>query len=613
MTALDDDEIRLLRISKPEGTATLHYSTKQKLRISDFLGKEPCSYIAVSYVWGTDRVSLHCDEQDVVVPKSLAEALSAIYEHYTDILVWTDCLCIDQDDANEKSRQVSLMGSIYSMAGEVVIWLGADLENICEGLTEVVIWSDTTTELMFLTSDSERRRSLLRQIAALPWFYRAWCYQEIRLAAHATVVFESKSMPWLTFIKAINCLLELEPNFSSVAVRSKPRTLSRFVHKDEDRFFASLNELYTSKPLDLSSSLLLTWYRESTEQCDKVYSVLSTVHVPPQDNGKIPIDYGIEWNALCIKTARYCINTSFRITNQKSPGLKILRIAGMIERWKHPSNGFWDCNEAFTLLRQPSWAPDWWRPPQRSRSHRSLEYDERGVFSALDFCCSKISPRQDLDDDSPFLSLKGVLLGIVQVDSVLGRTQVHSPPRCAGTGYGSLTSSGDENQGLQPMHISQVDMSSFSRAVASHMDGSCSCALFRQQAHLSTYQHPDAVHGVPAERFDSGFSFSVHDFARPPDETETTYPAQVLAASVESGDWLVLLEGGGMPFLLRSLRNSSGRLSQVHELAGLAHANRLLSHDAGMFVLVGEASMCWDKLWPCQWEIYCRQENFVII
>ncbi|ORX98819.1 heterokaryon incompatibility, partial [Clohesyomyces aquaticus] len=41
-------------------------------------------------------------------------------------LVWADQVCINQDDEEEKSHQVQLVGVIYSKASTVVSWLGAD-------------------------------------------------------------------------------------------------------------------------------------------------------------------------------------------------------------------------------------------------------------------------------------------------------------------------------------------------------------------------------------------------------------------------------------------------------------------------------------------------------
>ena len=44
----------------------------------------------------------------------------------TDLVLWVDALCINQLDTTERSRQVALMGQIYSECAQVLIWLGCD-------------------------------------------------------------------------------------------------------------------------------------------------------------------------------------------------------------------------------------------------------------------------------------------------------------------------------------------------------------------------------------------------------------------------------------------------------------------------------------------------------
>lgn len=40
--------------------------------------------------------------------------------------LWVDALCINQQDPQEKTHQVQLMGKIYSLAESVLVWLGPD-------------------------------------------------------------------------------------------------------------------------------------------------------------------------------------------------------------------------------------------------------------------------------------------------------------------------------------------------------------------------------------------------------------------------------------------------------------------------------------------------------
>ena len=58
------------------------------------------------------------------IGSSLAAALRHLRQKYGRITIWTDALCINQMDNDEKSWQVPLMKSIYSEAKEVHAWLG---------------------------------------------------------------------------------------------------------------------------------------------------------------------------------------------------------------------------------------------------------------------------------------------------------------------------------------------------------------------------------------------------------------------------------------------------------------------------------------------------------
>ena len=44
--------------------------------------------------------------------------------------LWVDALCINQDDQEERARQIAMMGDIYSHAANVIVWLGEADEHI---------------------------------------------------------------------------------------------------------------------------------------------------------------------------------------------------------------------------------------------------------------------------------------------------------------------------------------------------------------------------------------------------------------------------------------------------------------------------------------------------
>ncbi|KAF2263650.1 hypothetical protein CC78DRAFT_267730 [Lojkania enalia] len=85
-------------------------------------------YTALSYVWGdpAKAYSVLINGKDVEVTVSLYFALRRIRAHNVGqpILLWTDALCVDQENLNERNGQVQIMGSIYSKCQVVIVWLG---------------------------------------------------------------------------------------------------------------------------------------------------------------------------------------------------------------------------------------------------------------------------------------------------------------------------------------------------------------------------------------------------------------------------------------------------------------------------------------------------------
>jgi hypothetical protein len=73
-------------------------------------------YSALSYCWGdaNDRVNITVNGQNISVTKTLENALRRIRNVNQNTVVWADAICINQQDAAEKSVQVGMMGDIYS-------------------------------------------------------------------------------------------------------------------------------------------------------------------------------------------------------------------------------------------------------------------------------------------------------------------------------------------------------------------------------------------------------------------------------------------------------------------------------------------------------------------
>ncbi|KAJ4251398.1 hypothetical protein NW762_011380 [Fusarium torreyae] len=94
--------------------------------------EDPPPYTALSYVWGLGRKSQsiwvpnanHDGGANIPITESLETALRHFRKPDKVITLWIDQICINQADSREKGQQVAMMGSIYSAAKQVLVWLG---------------------------------------------------------------------------------------------------------------------------------------------------------------------------------------------------------------------------------------------------------------------------------------------------------------------------------------------------------------------------------------------------------------------------------------------------------------------------------------------------------
>ena len=93
-------------------------------------------YDALSYTWGSpkDPVTAYIPDCDVSqhhrmkfpIGQNLACALRHLRHPDRPRSIWIDAICINQNDIEERNAQVKRMGLIYSLAQQVVIWLGPE-------------------------------------------------------------------------------------------------------------------------------------------------------------------------------------------------------------------------------------------------------------------------------------------------------------------------------------------------------------------------------------------------------------------------------------------------------------------------------------------------------
>ena len=188
---LHDDEIRMLNVHTGSGDESLICTLETTSRV------DSRPYNALSYVWGdqTEQKPLLINDSEAYIGRSLYDALINLRRRDTSLRIWVDAVCINQNDLEERSRQVQRMGDVYAAAKEVFIWLGKarglsrTLEDVREWMAHATLPRPGDKLAARLTPDQRRSKMpALWDLLSRPWFGRLWVLQEAVLARKAPLI-----------------------------------------------------------------------------------------------------------------------------------------------------------------------------------------------------------------------------------------------------------------------------------------------------------------------------------------------------------------------------------------------------------------------------------------
>ncbi|KAH6425708.1 hypothetical protein HBI14_064490 [Parastagonospora nodorum] len=133
--------------------------------------------------------TIFCDGRRITIGENLYNALLHLRKSRPGDY-WIDTICIYQEDANEQSGQVQMMGRIYHSASEVVVWLGDVPVLLDEGVQKLshrlATYSGSPAS-RFSGEDLGRIDTWIIRLAMVwlltrRWFRRLWVVQESCLA-----------------------------------------------------------------------------------------------------------------------------------------------------------------------------------------------------------------------------------------------------------------------------------------------------------------------------------------------------------------------------------------------------------------------------------------------
>ena len=196
---LRDAHVRLVHLNVGTRNDALSVQVQENVEL-----ETASVYEALSYTWGDSKkeCSISCGSESIAITANLAAALVQLRTADKPRALWIDQICINQDDVDERNKQVALMRKIYSKAENVVIWLGEEGPDDEMAFRFVPVLLSHLPPLSASHGGVARQGLVARQalpivgspawialsrIFSRPYFRRSWIIQDVALARHAVV------------------------------------------------------------------------------------------------------------------------------------------------------------------------------------------------------------------------------------------------------------------------------------------------------------------------------------------------------------------------------------------------------------------------------------------
>lgn len=265
-------------------------------------------YEALSYCWGDPRergvlsVRVAGDTWEFSATSALMGALRRLRRKGTRRTLWVDAVCINQDDLGERANQVGLMRDIYTKASSVVVWVGDGDEKTSRTIATIEAIQaryeaggasaggpDDCSEKDIHYPIRERHEATHSFIESWSlfersWFRRTWVVQEVFNARSATVYCGRDVLPWESVLRVQRCM-NLQGMMSNLAHKAFMPPLL------EDIFKAKVEGLSGMPILDV---LIKGLDLDATDPRDKIFAMLQfgreTCQLN-QRNADLAVDY----------------------------------------------------------------------------------------------------------------------------------------------------------------------------------------------------------------------------------------------------------------------------------------------------------------------------------
>ncbi|UNI19424.1 hypothetical protein JDV02_005608 [Purpureocillium takamizusanense] len=265
---------------------------------------DTCEYEALSYCWGkkNEHAIIRLGEEPFKVTKDLAAALAQLCLPDRARTLWIDAICINQSDPDERSVQVSMMGSIYRAAKRVLVWVGSARNDTKLAFTQL----DRLAAAISATSDAvetiwEEKGmgswiDCLNDLIQRPYWNRAWTVQEVVLARDAVLYCGPHTTCFFDLARVL-----VHPT------APKHLNVTYGLYSYLKQTFALRSQLSRDPALGLFALAYSFRHRLVSEPRDKVYAFIGLLKSPVSvPTGAFTVDYRQDkqalWRALSKET-----------------------------------------------------------------------------------------------------------------------------------------------------------------------------------------------------------------------------------------------------------------------------------------------------------------------
>ena len=298
--ALDTSKLEIRVITLHPGTQTNEICCSLT-HIATNKGSKPF-YKALSYTWGSPESpkTIILNDVRVQVRENLWQALYHLRFEDQELTIWIDALCINQNDLQERSSQVSRMSAIYGLAKEVIVWLGpaSDESELAMNFLERKFYPHKgprtkdipLAELLHESSEAEIRATA--SLMAREYWHRVWIIQEIFRARLVTLHCGHDTLKWSNLSRFFRYLAR-QPELHYLQQSSWEAKSTSLLDCCSSPA-KSLTEHRTSQTHCLEDLLVAYKGCHSSDPRDKVYALigLSQRKVRPIS---VPVKKGDDW------------------------------------------------------------------------------------------------------------------------------------------------------------------------------------------------------------------------------------------------------------------------------------------------------------------------------